>query len=53
MQKITQSSFSPSIPQFEYHSQPINIDVYFRPGTYMVVVLPAPLCPRNEVICPS
>ena len=21
--------------------------------TYMVVVFPAPLCPRNDVICPS
>lgn len=22
-------------------------------GTYMVVVFPAPLCPRKDVICPS
>lgn len=45
--------FSPVILKLNNYSEPIIINPYFRPATYMVVVLPAPLCPRKEVICPS
>lgn len=45
--------FSTVFLNLNNYAEPIIIEPYFRPATYIVVVLPAPLCPRKEVICPS